>query len=172
MSLDMQRIIKALKEGEKDPRKAVKKLEQEADVAEREAEALRGIANTIRLVPPTEAETAVPLSPGDAEGAGQPSQLPDEDRRRDSVPGGIDAVRRVMREGGVWTAKAMLAELMKRGWEPKEAKHPLPTVEAAMSRLYRVKGEIERVGRGEYTYKGFPGSPTLETLQSDRRAEP
>jgi hypothetical protein len=168
----MQRIIKALKEGEKDPRKAVKKLELEADEAEREAEALRGIANTIRLVPADGIEISTPLAPGEAEGAGQSSQLPGEDRRRDSVPGGIDAVRRVMREGGVWTAKAMLAELTKRGWEPKEAKHPLPTVEAAMNRLYRVKNEIERVGRGEYTYKGFPGSPTLETLQSGRRAEP
>jgi hypothetical protein len=163
MKVDIAQIIKTLKASKNDPAAAIKKVEQEADDREREAAALRGLAKTIRLLPDVDLPEPEPATP-------EPAPASPPDNGRDAVPQGIDAVRRVMREGGVWNAKDMLAELTRRGWEPKGAKHPVPTVEAAMNRLFRVKGEIERVGRGEYTYKGFPGTPTLETLSGG--AEP
>lgn len=164
MTVDITQIIKTLKATKNDPVAAIKRLEREADDREREAEALRGLVNTIRLLPEAADFSA------SSERATPPPVEPVRNGSAEPVPKGIDAVRRVMRAGGVYTAKDMLAELTKRGWEPKEAKHPLPTVEAAMNRLYRVKGELERVGRGEYTYKGFPASPSLEDLAG--RAEP
>lgn len=139
---NIPRVIKALEESQQDPDAAIRSLESEAGEHENEAKALR------------QAVVAIKLLTGQ-----QPGQKPS-----DETPTGMEAVRRVMREGGVWTARTMLEELKKRGWEPKKAKHPLPTVEAAMDRMYRVKGEIDRIGRGEYSYKGFPASPSLETL--------
>lgn len=78
------------------------------------------------------------------------------------VPVGIEAARRVMREGGVWTVASLLNELQKRGWDSKDAEHPLKATEAAISRLHNVKKEIERVGRGKYRYKQAPGSVSLD----------
>lgn len=141
---NIPRVIQALQESEDDPLAAIRSLEAEAAGLEAEAKALRQAVIAINLL------------------TGQPAvqALSGEE----TPPTGMEAVRRIMLEGGVWTARTMLEELEKRGWEPKKAKHPLPTVEAAMDRMYRVKKEIVRVGRGEYTYKGFPASPTLETL--------
>lgn len=139
---NIPRVIRALQESENDPNAAIASLEQEAVEHEGEAKALRQAAVAIKLL------------------TGQsPVQPPAEE-----TPSGMEAIRRVMQEGGVWTARAMLEELMRRGWEPKRAKHPLPTVEAAMDRLFRVKREIKRVGRGEYAYKRLPASPSLEVL--------
>lgn len=76
------------------------------------------------------------------------------------VPQGAEAVRQVMRGGGIWTARELLAELERRGWEPRNAKRPLAATEAAIGRLFRTKKELDRVGRGEYAYKGWPGLPT------------
>ncbi len=145
MKVNIPRVIQALQESENNPDAAVRSLSAEANEREAEAEALRQVANTIRLLTVED----------DGDGGRDATDEP---------PRGMEAVRRVMREGGVYTGRSMLDELTKRGWEPKDAKHPLATVEAAMDRLFRVKEEIERVGRGEYTYKGFPASPTLETL--------
>ena len=136
------RVIKALQESEDDPASAVKGIEAEAARHEAEAKALRQAVVAIQLL--TGQNRVV-----------EPS---------DDPPQGMEAIRRVMRKGGVFTARTMLEELEKLGWEPKKAKNPLPTVEAAMDRMYRVKKEIERVGRGQYTYKGFPASPSMETL--------
>jgi hypothetical protein len=138
------RVIKALQESEDDPASAIKGIEVEAEKHEAEAKALRQAVVAIQLL--TGQMRLGPSSPSD------------------ETPSGMEAIRRVMREGGVWTARMMFEELKKRGWEPKKAKHPQATVEAAMDRLYRVKKEIDRVGRGEYTMKGFPASPSLETL--------
>ena len=143
MKVNIPRVIQALQESENDPEAAVRSLNAEANEREAEAEALRQVANTIRLLT---------VDGGDGRDA------------IDEPPKGMEAVRRVMREGGVYTGRSMLEELTKRGWEPKDAKHPLATVEAAMDRLFRVKKEIERVGRGEYTMKGHPASPSLEML--------
>ena len=65
-----------------------------------------------------------------------------------------------MMEGGVWRAADMLEELKKRGWESEHSQNPVRAVEAAMNRLWKVKGEIERVGRGQYVYKSLPASPS------------
>jgi len=67
-------------------------------------------------------------------------------------------VRRIMNDGGVWTARQLLDEMRKRGWESKESKNPIRPTEAAINRLWKVKKEIERVGRGQYRYIG-PGAP-------------
>ncbi len=144
MKVNIPRVIQALQESENDPRTAVRSLNAEAMEREAEAEALRQVANTIELLTIDGGSGAISSS--------------------DEPPKGMEAVRRVMREGGIYTGRSMLEELKRRGWDPKEAKHPLATVEAAMDRLYRVKKEIERVGRGEYTMKGFPGTPSLERL--------
>lgn len=162
MKVDIPRVIKALEDSQNDPDAAIQSLTGEAEEREGEAEALRQVANAIRLLTGDGSAVAVhqairqePAAAGDPATA---DQAPDQPLK------GMQAVRQVMRAGGVWTGRAMLEELTKRGWEPKDAKHPLATVEAAMDRLFRVKKEIDRVGRGEYTYKGFPASPTLESL--------
>jgi len=160
VKVDIPRVIKALKESEDDPEAAVRSLNSEANEREAEAEALRQVAGAIRLLTLNGVEASpTPLKPSTpaADSTSEP-------------PKGMEAVRRVMREGGVYTGRAMLEALTKRGWEPKEAKHPLATVEAAMDRLFRVKKEIDRVGRGEYTYKGLPASQDFGTLMA--RAEP
>jgi hypothetical protein len=158
VKVDIPRVIKALQESENDPEAAIRSLTGEADEREAEAEALRHAASAVRLLTIPDgngapaAKPPTPLGPTEGEPA------------TSEPPKGMEAVRRVMREGGVYTGRSMLDELTKRGWEPKEAKHPLATVEAAMDRLFRVKKEIDRVGRGEYTYKGHPASPDFGTL--------
>jgi hypothetical protein len=158
VKVDIPRVIKALEESQNDPNEAVRGLTAEAEEREGEAEALRQVASAIRLLtgdgPTAASNGAASANSPRADTSGEP-------------PKGMEAVRRVMREGGVWTGRTMLEELTKRGWEPKDAKHPQATVEAAMDRLFRVKKETERVGRGEYAYKGFPASPSLETLTGE-----
>jgi hypothetical protein len=160
--VDIPRVIKALEESQNDPDAAIRKLRAESEEREAEAEALRGVAQAIRLI--TEGVENAPQNAGRRRELADANAGPDDES---GPPQGMDAVRRVMKEGGVWTGRAMLDELTKRGWEPKKAKHPLATVEAAMDRLYRVKKEIERPRRGEYVYKGFPASPNLETLTGE-----
>jgi hypothetical protein len=155
--VDIPRVIEALQESQNDPDAATRKLAAEANEREAEAEALRGVAQAIKLL------TGGVGSAG-AQAAVSPASSGGVSTETNEVPAGMEAVRRVMKGGGVWTGRAMLDELVKRGWEPKKAKHPLATVEAAMDRLFRVKKETERVGRGEYAYKGHPASPSLETL--------
>lgn len=151
MKVDIPRVIAALQQSENDPAAAIGKLEAEAVEREGEAEALRQVAGAVKLLTGLESNGAQPAIPAVNE-----------------VPQGIEAVRRVMLEGGVWTAQGLLEELIRRGWEPKGAgaQHPLQTIHASIDRLYRVKGEIDRVERGTYTRKGFPASPSLETLET------
>lgn len=165
MKVDIPRVIKALQESQNDPDAAIRSLTGEADEREAEAEALRHAASAVRLL-------TMPDANGSAAPAATPLTVtpPAAEPASSEPPKGMEAVRRVMREGGVYSGRSMLDELTKRGWEPKEAKHPLATVEAAMDRLFRVKKEIDRVGRGEYTYKGHPASPDLTTLMGS--AEP
>jgi hypothetical protein len=139
---NIPRLIQALQESESDPNVAIGNLEGEAAAHEAEAKALRQAVMAIKLL----------------------TGLTPTEPKAEEPPTGMEAIRRVMREGGVWTARALLDELTRRGWNPKKAKNELATVEAAMDRLYRVKKEIDRVGRGEYTYKGFPASPSMDTL--------
>ena len=155
--VDIPRVIEALQESQNDPDAATRKLAAEADEREAEAEALRGVAQAIKLLTGGGASASAQAAGSSASSGGMSTET-------NEVPAGMEAVRRVMKSGGVWTGRAMLDELVKRGWEPKKAKHPLATVEAAMDRLFRVKEETERVGRGEYAYKGHPASPSLETL--------
>jgi len=156
--VDIPRVIEALQESQNDPDAATRKLAAEADEREAEAEALRGVAQAIRLLTGSAGSVGAQVAVPPASSGGTSTADTNE------VPAGMEAVRRIMKDGGVWTGRSMLKELTKRGWEPKKAKHPQATVEAAMDRLFRVKKEIERVGRGEYTYKGFPASPSLDTL--------
>lgn len=69
---------------------------------------------------------------------------------------GMAAVREVMRTGGVWTAGQVHDELQRRGWVSPEAQHPMRATEAAINRLWRKNGEVERVGRGQYRYTLAP----------------
>lgn len=156
--VDIPRVIEALQESQNDPDAATSKLAAEADEREAEAEALRGVAQAIKLLTGGVGSVSAQVAVSPA------SSVDTAPAETNEVPTGMEAVRRVMKGGGVWTGRTMLEELTRRGWEPKKAKHPQATVEAAMDRLFRVKNEIERVGRGEYTYKGFPASPSLETL--------
>jgi len=132
LKVDIPRVIKALQESENDPDAAIRSLTGEADEREAEAEALRHAASAVRLL-------TMPDSNGSAAPKAQtPLKVtpPPAEPASSEPPKGMEAVRRVMREGGVYTGRSMLDELTKRGWEPKEAKHPLATVEAAMDRLF------------------------------------
>lgn len=78
-------------------------------------------------------------------------------------PRGTEAVRRVMKEGGVWTAKRLHAELERRGWVNPGTQHPAKATETALGRLHGKYGEVERVERGQYRYKR-PPQPVPDSL--------
>lgn len=86
------------------------------------------------------------------------------------APRGVDAVRAVMREGGVWDTGQVLNALSKRGWIDNDVMHPRKAVETAVNRLYSKYGEVDRVGRGRYRYKTAPTDQTL--LNGSGSAEP
>lgn len=71
------------------------------------------------------------------------------------APRGMEAVRRIMREGGVWGGRDILDELVRRGWASPNAKFPIRATEAAINRLWKL-GELEKVSRGRYRYKLAP----------------
>jgi hypothetical protein len=75
-------------------------------------------------------------------------------------PQGAEAIRLVMKDGGVWTSRMMLEELRRRDWESPCSTDPLRATSAAMTRLCREKHELERVGRGHYRYIGPWAAPT------------
>lgn len=85
-------------------------------------------------------------------------------------PRGVDAVRAVMREGGVWNAAHVFTALRKRGWIDPDVQHPRKAVETAVNRLYSKYGEIERVGRGHYRYKASRADQP--SLNGNGSAEP
>jgi len=85
-------------------------------------------------------------------------------------PRGTEAVRAVMREGGVWTTERVFEEVRKRGWIDSNVMHPRKAIETALNRLHGKYREIERVGRGRYRYKTAPTDQTL--LNGSGSAEP
>ncbi len=86
------------------------------------------------------------------------------------VPRGVEAVRAVMLDGGVWTVDQVYKTIMRRDWIDESVMHPRKAVETAVNRLYSKYGEVERVGRGRYRYKTAPTDPTL--LNGSGSAEP
>jgi hypothetical protein len=69
---------------------------------------------------------------------------------------GIAAVRAAIAQDPVraWKAREIHDLLVENGWINRNAGHPLRGTEAAISRLVN-KGELERVGRGEYRLRGL-----------------
>jgi hypothetical protein len=147
----LEKALEALRDNPESPESAIADVETQALAREREAsklaaqaKALRDIANGIRTL------------------SGQPVSTSPASNGVELRPEGMEAVRRIMKEGGVWNAKQLLAEMEKRGWESKGSENPIRPTEAAISRLWRVKKEIERVGRGQYRYVG-PNAETTPT---------
>jgi hypothetical protein len=157
-----QTLIQALKElhsNPEDPEAVIADFEARADERDQqgaklhaEASAFRGIAQNMRRLLGGDALDPEPLAPEPVVAAvtPTPSHQPSNGHR----PEGMEAVRRIMKDGGVWSAGEILAEMQKRGWESKESKNPIRPTEAAINRLWKVKKEIERVGRGQYRYIG------------------
>jgi hypothetical protein len=117
-----------------------------------EANALRGIADNMRALVGNTA--SAPLFSAEGVEKSPPAAGAAPSEARDLRPEGMEAVRRIMKQGGVWTAGGLLAEMKKRGWESKGSKNPIRPTEAAINRLWKVKKEIQRVGRGQYRYVG------------------
>lgn len=70
------------------------------------------------------------------------------------VPTGIAAVRRVMAESDqVWRPSDVQRILEERGWLTGRAKRPISGTQNRIIRLVRA-GAAERVGRGQYRYRG------------------
>jgi hypothetical protein len=105
---------------------------------------------------------------GTEDSSGSPSMPPGREHGRTMStperPAGLEAVRRIMRENPdeLFTTRKLEAELERRGWEFSNAQDPHRAAEAALGRLWSKKGEIERVSRGNYRWKGIPqdGEPT------------
>lgn len=159
MKVDLQDVIVALQESQNDPDAATRQLRRDADQREAEAEGLRRLADAIDLLRSDRATAAVVVTTDPDTDHVPPGHEIGRTLSTPERPAGIEAIRRVMREGGVWTAKELLEELTRRGWEPENAKHPQAATEAALNRLWKVKGELDRVARGQYRYKGLPASP-------------
>jgi hypothetical protein len=154
--------LKALRSNPDDPEAVIagfeaqaSKREQRVEKLQTEASALRGIADHMRSLlgeagstekPPE--ETSAPVPPPESNGI---------------RPEGMEAIRQIMKAGGVWTGGQLLDEMKRRGWESKESKNPIRPTEAALNRLWKVKKEVERVGRGQYRYIGPPGTHTGST---------
>lgn len=133
----------------------IARREQKISKLRAEATALREIVNGMRGL------LGQPAMPGGATAATASSQ-PSRPAAPDLRPEGMEAVRRIMKEGGVWTATQVLEEMKRRGWESKTSEDPIRPAEAAINRLWKVKREVERVGRGQYQYVGVnpPQTPS------------
>jgi hypothetical protein len=135
----------------------IARREQKISKLRSEAVALREIVNGMRGLL---GQPAMPDASTAAKAAGPGPPSPTADLR----PEGMEAVRRIMKDGGVWTASQVLEEMKRRGWESRTSDDPLRPAEAAINRLWKVKREVERVGRGQYQYvgasapEGQPGS--------------
>lgn len=146
--------LKALQRNPGNPEAVIASFEAKAAEREREIDklmaemgALRQIVNGMRTLL---GEQAAP------ERSPEPtSAAPESNGIR---PEGMEAVRRIMKDGGVWTGKQILEEMKRRGWESRESQNPIRPTEAAINRLWKVKGELERVGRGQYRYVGPPSA--------------
>ncbi len=120
--------------------------ERQIERLQGEALALREIANGMRTL----------LGEAPQGNSGEEGATATPPRSSGMRPEGMEAVRRIMSDGGIWTAAQLLAEMKKRGWESRGSKNPIRPTEAAINRLWKVKMEIERVGRGQYRYIGLP----------------
>jgi hypothetical protein len=145
----LSKALKALQDNPENPEAAIKGFEDEATELRVRADALDQIANGIRGLIGADApmKAPTPLRPSPAPIFPQPSPTPPS-----GVPEGMDAVRLIMAEGGTWTVASLFEEMQKRGWDSKESKEPSRAAEAALNRLWKVKKEVERVGRGQYRY--------------------
>lgn len=162
-------VQELMREYPDDPNQIIARCEREAEDRERRADALRGEALAFRqMIDAVGALSGVRApSPAPVPAGPVPNGSGGRTFSTPQRPAGTEAVRRIMRDGGVWTIKAILEELKHRDWDSKTAQDPLKATEAAVSRLVTVKKEVERVGRGEYRYIGVPGSPpSTEDLPS------
>jgi hypothetical protein len=126
--------------------------EEQSEKLQAEAIALRDIAQGMRTL--LGGQKAPQSEPDEA-----PAPPATSSQQANGVrPEGMEAVRRIMSQGGVWTGGQILEEMKRRGWESKESKNPIRPTEAAINRLWKVKKEIERVGRGRYQYIGPPSA--------------
>jgi hypothetical protein len=146
-------LIPSLEEAASVRRRLGAALFQEADGFEK---MIAGYQQAVGIGTAVETNTAMPIT---VRGGASTERAPGTE----DGPRGMEAVRRVMREGGDWNAREIHAELEKRGWVSPDAKFPIRATEAAINRLYRVTNEIEKVGRGRYRYKSFPTRDTLDT---------
>jgi hypothetical protein len=154
----LSKALKALQDNPDHPEAAIKGFEDEALELRIRAEALEQIANGIRglMGKPVPTRMSASISQASAPAFPQPSPAPPT-----GTPEGMEAVRRIMRGSGqAWTVREVFEEMKKRGWESKDSKEPLRPAEAAVNRLWKVKGEIERVGRGRYRYIETNGDAT------------
>lgn len=150
--------IKALQSNPEHPEAVIADFEAQAEEREQKIEKLEAEKNALRLIvsgmrtllgEPTSAsqDTTAEAPATSAPAAPQSSEI---------RPEGMEAIRQIMKPGGVWTGGQLLDEMKRRGWESKESKNPIRPTEAALNRLWKVKKEVERVGRGRYRYIGVP----------------
>lgn len=99
-----------------------------------------------------------------AEGlAGAPMKLPDTTMRQSDnggngghskAPRGAEAIRRILLETRrPWRVQALMGELEQRGWIDPDVQQPDRAVHAAIQRLVKKYGEVERVGHATYQYR-------------------
>jgi hypothetical protein len=158
MELQARRtLVEALRSNPENPEAVIADFELKAEEREKkagklqaEASALKGIAENMRALV---SGNPAPEPKGSTEEEPTPAPTPDSNGVR---PEGMEAIRRIMKSGGVWTGGQLLEEMKRRGWESKESKNPIRPAEAALNRLWKVKKEVERVGRGQYRYIGAP----------------
>ncbi len=136
-------------------------LEQQAEDREREASALRKLAEATRdLGEERVAAILAPLLNGNGNGhAGQGFVLPPPvlapSEPREGLPRGREAVRLIVRERpGVWALSDLRAEMKRRGWFTSNK-----GLDVAVTRL-AASGEARRVGKGRYEFFG-PGERSL-----------
>lgn len=149
-----------------DPQAVAVRLSQEADQRAREAEGLRAFSTAIRAFFPEDVAQEAPTSSGSGQDSNDTGQDVDSGSLPDQQPRGavIDTIRAIMRAGGTWTPKALLAEMESRNVVPN-SKTPIRSVESAVNRLWREQNAIKRVGKAQYVWaEDAPGSPSLETL--------
>lgn len=163
-SLAWTDVLKEMVASGDDPLAAAARFTREADQREREADALRNLSVAIQELVPAKSTGQQPVATdegkeGSTANGGPPSAVVQQPRG--AV---IDTIRAIMRAGGTWTPKALLAEMEKRNVVPN-SKTPIRSVESAVNRLWRGQNAIKRVGTAQYVWaEGHPASPSLETL--------
>ena len=119
-------------------------LEQQAEAREREASALRKLAEVTRDL--GEERVAAILAPF-LNGNGNGHVQTEADASTEDAPRGREAVRVIVGERpGVWTLAELRAELKRRGWFTSTK-----GLDVAVTRLAQT-GEARRVGKGRYEF--------------------